>query len=258
MGEGKQIDRLAMRGRPQGSPVIHQRWENLLFLHWAVDPQALRPLIPSALEIDTFQDKAWIGITPFHLEDVRPVMLPAFPGLSTFDEINVRTYVLHDGRPGIWFFSLDASKLMHAVASRIYFMMPYFKASIEFRQEEHRFTFDLHRAGPPEAAFYARWQTGPRLRDPDVDSLAFFLVERYNCFSVEGRRVYQTRIYHHPWILEEAAIEELCSKMMSALGLAEPVADPLIHFSRSLDIEIWAPTQIGEAFPAQKVRIPID
>ncbi len=258
MGKEGEIDRLGMRARPPGTPVMHQRWEDLLFLHWSFEPEALRPLIPDALEIDTFDGKAWVGITPFHLEDVRPSMLPAVPGLSSFDELNVRTYVVHKNQPGIWFFSLDASKLISAVAARIFFMLPYYRASIDFCRESARFDFDLNRAGPPHARFQGTWGPGERLRDPDRDSLAFFLVERYGCFQAEGRSVYQTRIYHHPWILDEARVERLSSTMLTALGLPEPNSDPLLHFSKSLEVEVWAPVPVGETTarpPGRKIPI---
>src|SRR5919197_218550 len=109
------IDRLAVRSKPPGTPVMHQTWQDLLFLHWPIDPIALRPLIPAALDIDTFEGQAWIGITPFALTDLRVTAMPPIPGLSSFDEVNVRTYVVHNGTPGIWFFSLDASKLIPAM-----------------------------------------------------------------------------------------------------------------------------------------------
>ena len=143
------IDRLTPRGRPPGSPILHQRWTNLLFLHWPIDPLLLRPSIPDALDIDTFDGSAWIGITPFHLEDLHPPRLPALPGLSDFNELNVRTYVVHKGNPGIWFFSLDASKLLPAMAARIFFMLSYFKSSIRFQQGEELFSYTLARSGPP-------------------------------------------------------------------------------------------------------------
>ncbi len=257
MGDESKIDRLALRARPEGTPVMHQRWENLLFLHWPVAPEILRPLLPTALQIDTFEGKAWLGITPFHLKDVRPSMLPAFPGLSSFDELNVRTYVLHKGVPGIWFFSLDASKLISAVAARIFFMLPYYKATIGFEMEQTSFGFELNRAGPPGARFRAAWKVGPRLRDPDLESLAFFLVERYCCFVVEGRGVYQVRVYHHPWILEEAVLTDFSSSMIAALGVPEPASEPITHFSKSLDVEVWAPVPVGETLPQPGVEIPI-
>src|SRR5438093_2627949 len=101
------LDRLAMRARPEGTPVMHQRWENLVFLHWPLAPDLVRPLIPMELEIDTFQDEAWIGITPFSFTNVHLTAIPPIPGLNSFQEINVRTYVHYHGIPGIWFFSLD-------------------------------------------------------------------------------------------------------------------------------------------------------
>src|SRR5687767_11115562 len=113
------LDRLAMRARPEGSPVMHQNWENLLFLHWPIDPVAIRPLIPEGLEIDTFDGKAWIGITPFALTGLRVLSMPPIPGLDLFIELNVRTYVQYKGVPGIWFFSLDVSKLIPVLAARM-------------------------------------------------------------------------------------------------------------------------------------------
>src|SRR5881296_4376481 len=112
MGTAVSLDRLAMRARPQGSPVMYQNWGNLLFLHWPIDPTSIRPLIPEELEIDTSDGKAWLGITPFAMTGVRFVALPPVPGLESFLELNVRTYVHFKGMPGIWFFSLDASKLI--------------------------------------------------------------------------------------------------------------------------------------------------
>jgi uncharacterized protein YqjF (DUF2071 family) len=252
----KGIDRLAMRGRPKGDPVMHQNWENTLFLHWPVAPSVLRPLIPSALDLDTFDDKAWLSITPFHIDDVHPPKFPAFPGLSSFHELNVRTYVTHQGIPGIWFFSLDASKLIPTVAARIFFMIPYFKATIRFLQTTENFAFSLSRSIPSKAEFKASWKVGTRLRDPDADSLAFFLVERYCAFAAEGNTIYQIRIYHHPWILDEAQVELRSSSMISSLGLPEPASEPLAHFSRSVEAEIWAPTPVGiSTHPGLRIHV---
>ena len=236
------LDRLAPRSKPEGEAIMHQRWENLLFLHWPIEPAVLRPLIPEPLEIDTFEGQAWIGITPFELKNLHLAYLPPVPGLSAFNEVNVRTYVHHRDFPGVWFLSLDASKLIPALAARLFFMLPYYKAEMAFGQREGRYQFALNRAGPPEASFEASWRVGMRLRAPDVESLAFFLVERYCYFAVAPEGVYTTRIYHHPWILEEAFVESHASTMLSALGLPEPAAAPLAHFSRSLNVDIWQPT----------------
>lgn len=239
-----QIDRLAMRGRPEGEPIIRQNWEDLLFLHWPIDPAELRPLIPPHLEIDTFDGKAWIGLTPFRLTGLRVSVLPQVPGLNVFEEMNVRTYVHHHGKPGIWFFSLDASKLVPALAARLFFALPYFPANIDFSNSGGRFSFLLNRTAGPNASFRADWRTGVRLRDPDVESLAFFLVERYCFFSVQETAVQMTRIYHHPWILDEAVVGSCESHMLQGLGLTEPTDPPIAHFSKFLDVEIWPPVNV--------------
>ncbi|HKQ39939.1 MAG TPA: DUF2071 domain-containing protein, partial [Verrucomicrobiae bacterium] len=182
---------------------------------------------------------------PFALTNLHLAHLPPVPGLSAFNELNVRTYVHYRDFPGIWFFSLDASKLIATIAARLFFMLPYFKAEIAFGEREAKYQFALRRLGPPEASFNASWRVGMRLRDPDVESLAFFLAERYCYFAVAPEGVYMTRIYHHPWILEEAFVESYDSKMLSALGLPEPTVAPLAHFSRSLNVDIWQPAMAG-------------
>jgi uncharacterized protein len=104
-----EVDRLSVRSRPPGRPIMYQSWGGLLFMHWPVPARSLRPLIPDPLAIDTLDGVAWVGITPFTTWGLRPVLLPAIPLLSESHEINVRTYVHLDGIPGVWFFSLDAN-----------------------------------------------------------------------------------------------------------------------------------------------------
>ena len=223
---------------------MHQRWEDLLFLHWPVAPEVIRPLIPPMLEIDTFDGSAWISITPFELNDLRVAALPPIPGLSSLYEVNVRTYVHFNGVPGIWFFSLDSSKAIPAVAARVAFMLPYFSADIAFTRAGASFDFSLARPGPPSAHFHARWATGIRLRDPDTESLTFFLVERYCYFATRDDSLYICRIYHHPWILEEVTEVTHQSTLIGALGIIEPGTRPLAQHSRALDVDVWAPEML--------------
>jgi uncharacterized protein YqjF (DUF2071 family) len=238
------LDRLAMRAKPPGSPAMSQTWENLLFLHWPIDPGVIRPLIPAPLEIDTFEGNAWIGITPFAMTALRLNSFPSIPGIGSFLELNVRTYVHHDGVPGIWFLSLDASKLIPAMAARLLFMLPHFRADMEFVQNDTQFRFESKRTASAMAEFTATWQIGQRLREPHLDSLAFFLVERYGFFSGTDRGLSMTRIYHHPWILEEALVLSYRSTMIAAVGPPEPDNSPLAHFSRKMNVEVWAPTPV--------------
>lgn len=235
------LDRLAMRGRPQGDPLMRQNWENLLFLHWAFDPKALAPLIPLPLELDLFEDKAWLGITPFRVTGMKLSALPEIPGFTAFEELNVRTYVHYKGMPGVYFLSLDVSKFIPAIGVRMFYGLPYFHANIETSRRANEFTFDLSRTSPREAHFHAHWMKGIRLQDPSLDSLAFFLVERYALFTVQNNKVEMTRIYHHPWILDEARVLKTTSTMLNPLGLTDPASEPLAHFSSVGNVEIWPP-----------------
>src|SRR5688500_4091579 len=130
------VDRLAVRHRPDGQPVMHQNWGKLLFMHWRIKQELLTPYIPSELEIDTFGDSAWIAVTPFTMWDIRafPPFIPAVPVLSAMHELNVRTYVHYDGVPGVWFFSLDANSAAAVFGARTLFHLPYYNAEIELEQ----------------------------------------------------------------------------------------------------------------------------
>ena len=107
-------DRIDARERPVGWPIMYQSWDKLLFLHWEIPYDDLRRLIPAPLEIDTFEGKAWLTISPLTIYDARPVFVPPIPYLSRLHELNVRSYVYYDGVPGVWFFSLDANKQPYA------------------------------------------------------------------------------------------------------------------------------------------------
>jgi uncharacterized protein YqjF (DUF2071 family) len=235
------LDRLAPRARPPGSPTMHQNWENLLFLHWPIDPSALRPLIPEPFDLDLFDGQAWIGITPFELTGLRIYPLPEVPGLNSFHELNVRTYVHFRGVPGVWFFSLDASKVIPAIAARVTYMLPYYKAVMGFEVNGNRFRFSSQRVAPSVAGFEAEWTSGPLLRDPDVESLAFFLAERYCLYVQTPEGLQRTRIYHPPWILQDATVHSYSSTMLAPVGLPDPTTMPLAHYSKKLEVEVWAP-----------------
>ena len=238
------VDRLAMRGKPEGSELMSQNWEDLLFMHWSVEPAAMRQLVPAQLELDTFDGKCWLGITPFRLTNLHLKSLPAIPGLDSFLEVNVRTYVVHNGVPGIYFFSLDASKAIPAMAARTLFTLPYFKAEMDFKVDAGAYRFHSTRATSP-ASLSVEWTVGKRLRDPHSDSLAFFLVERYCFFAVADGAVMMTRVYHHPWILEEALLTRVETSMMVPQGIPELSGEPITHFSHFLDVDIWPPKQVG-------------
>src|SRR4028118_1160406 len=139
------VDRLSIRARPSGIPIMHQRWGSLLFMHWPVPAELLRPLIPEPLVVDTHEGLAWVGITPFTMWGVRPAFAPPLPFLSESHELNVRTYVHLDGVPGVWFFSLDAGNAAAVLGARVAFHLPYFRARTSLERRERRLYFSSRR-----------------------------------------------------------------------------------------------------------------
>src|SRR4051794_16067195 len=139
------IDRLSVRNRPAGCPVLHQRWHGLAFLHWHVAPEALRPFVPASLELDLFDGAAWVGLTPFTVSRMRPSLLPPLPGLSDAHEINFRTYVHRDGVPGLWFFALDATNPLAVWGARLTYRLPYYRARMQVARQPARTTFHSER-----------------------------------------------------------------------------------------------------------------
>src|SRR2546423_6108074 len=132
----RNIDRLSIRRRPKGLPLMRQWWGKLLFMHWPVSPGLLRPLIPQHLSIDTYEGQAWVGVVPFKMWGVRPYFTPPVPGLSSFLELNVRTYVHYEGVPGVWFHSMDIDSTVARWGARHVFFLPYYDAEMSLAQKE--------------------------------------------------------------------------------------------------------------------------
>jgi uncharacterized protein YqjF (DUF2071 family) len=235
------LDRLSIRSRPPGKPLMHQQWGKLLFMHWRIEADRLRPLIPPGLEIDTFDGSSWIAIVPFTMWDIRvfPPYAPAVRGLSAMHELNVRTYVHLKGTPGVWFFSLDCNSAAAVFGARTFYYLPYHNAEIALEQTDSRIDYSSIRSDKPAATFRAAWHIGEPLPTSDPDSLEFFLTERYCLFSAHKNNLYRSRIHHQPWSLQTATLDSHSSTMIEALGLNEPSGPPLLHYAEELAVDIW-------------------
>jgi len=235
------IDRLSIRTRPKGQPLMHQKWGKLLFMHWRIDPELLRPLIPDGLEIDVFDNSAWIGIVPFTMWDIRafPPYAPAMPGINAMHELNVRTYVHLNGTPGVWFFSLDCTNSAAVFGARTFFYLPYFNAEITLDQDDLQIDYSSKRTDKPLATLKTTWTIGHSIPQTQPESLEFFLTERYCLFSEHKGKLYRSRINHQPWPLQTASVSSHSSTMIQALGLAEPADAPLIHYAEQIEVDIW-------------------
>jgi uncharacterized protein len=228
--------------------ALFMSWRDLLFMHWAVPEEVLQPLIPSALRLDTFDGSAWLGVTPFSMSGVRPRFLPSVPPLSNFPELNVRTYVTAEGKPGIWFFSLDAHNPVAVRLARAAFRLPYFdaKMSCNVAGDEVRYrSIRTHRRAP-RAEFAGHYRPVGEPLESRPGTLEEFLTERYCLYAADGRgNVYRGDIHHHPWLLQRAELEVETLAMTQQIGVALPQTEPLLHFSKRLDTLAWPPRRIS-------------
>ncbi len=217
---------------------MHQHWGKLLFLHWRIEEELLRPLIPATLEIDTFDGSAWIAATPFTMWGIRASFLPPIPGARAFHELNVRTYVHLDGVPGVWFFSLDAANALAVWGARNFYHLPYFKAEMSLEQKGKIIEYSSKRMNSP-AEFHATWVIGESLPQSQPGTLQFFLTERYCLYTSHRGELYRARIFHSPWSLQTAMLSGFDSSMIESHGLPTPRGEPLLHYSEEIAVDIW-------------------
>ena len=233
---------------PDAPWVQGQTWRDLLFAHWPVEVEALRALVPPALEIDTFEDRAYLGIVPFQMEDVAPRGVPALPRISAFPEVNVRTYVRHAGIDGVLFLSLDAGDRLAVEGARRGFHLPYFQASMSIERDADRVHFRSERRdrrGRPASIDVDYRPFGP-VTLAERGSLDDWLTARYRLFAVDGRgRLTRTEIRHAPWPLRPAEAEFRVETLAVAQGVRLSDEPPHLLFAELLDVRAWWPRRVS-------------
>ncbi len=227
---------------------MFQRWENLLFAHWCVEPTAVAPKIPPGLTLDLWQGGAWIAVTPFEISRLRLRGLPPIPGVSRFPELNVRTYVTTRGKPGVWFFSLDAGSPLAVFFARRLYHLPYFPARMACVKNGTAVSYRCDRDGPVPAGFLADYEPVGEPFQAAAGSIEEWLTGRYRLYASKGGALYRVEIEHEPWTLSAAKAEIHRNTMAAAAGLELPAETPLLHFSRSLDVRVFWPERVGRSF----------
>ncbi len=247
---------------PAGPWIMTQTWNDLAFFHYAIEPAVLRALVPSVLTLDLWQGAAWLSIVPFWMNHVRPPGIPSLPGLSTFPELNVRTYVTYEDKPGIYFFSLDAGNLSAVWGARLFYRLPYWHASMKV--ERSRASLKDARIGETEPAqirYSSQRIHGPSASEgpaqfrcsyrgvgkPDIAharTLDEFLVERYCLYAVTHKHLYRGEVHHLPYEVQRCdfAIEK--NTMAEPIGLRLPQTPELAHYSSRLKVLIWPPEKL--------------
>ena len=231
-----------------GAPwVMAQWWHDLLFAHWRVPAAALQPLLPAGLDLDTFDGSAWLGVVPFRMSGIRPRALPPLPALSAFAELNVRTYVTRDGRPGVWFFSLDATQPLAVRFARRAFHLPYMDAEMacEAHGEDLRYRSRRTQAGEARADFIGRYGPAGPVFQAVPGSLEHWLTERYCLYAADAAgRLLRAQIHHLPWPLQPAWAELELNTMARPLGLDLNTAPASLLFARELEVVVWWPERV--------------
>ncbi|HVE71736.1 MAG TPA: DUF2071 domain-containing protein [Thermoanaerobaculia bacterium] len=243
------IDRVTPTLEPDQQVLMHQNWHHLLFLHWEIPAAALRAMLPPRLTLDTFEGKAYVGLIPFTMTGVRPILLPPLPGVSSFHEVNVRTYVHVDGRdPGVWFFSLDASSKLAVAAARGAYHLPYFDADIDFRAGDGPLPlieFDSRRTDPRgtmPANLHVRYRPveGP-VAAAAPGTFEHFLCERYILYSQDDQRaLYRARVHHQPYPLQRAEVPALDETLVWAAGIRRAEGVGHRHYAREVNVKVYS------------------
>ena len=248
---------------------MFQRWHDLLFAHWALEPEQVRPLVPPELELDLFDGRAWVGIIPFWMSDVHVRGLPPLPGSGTFPETNLRTYVrlpleqkgqskehsgLSSGRaasdeiskPGVYFFSLDAASLQAVLAARLGFGLPYFwsRMSVKATNRDHIEYSSVRRQRPRPAEVKVNYAPDGAVIERKSE-LEVFLTERYCLYVVRRGVVHRAQIHHLPWPLQPAEAEFGKNMLAAAHGLKLSEPPQTLHFTKRLDVLIFGPERVA-------------
>jgi hypothetical protein len=245
------LERLRLRKPPRRFAVLRQRWRHLGFLHWAVDPMAIAPLLPPGIDLDTWDGKAYLGIVPFTVRGSRPSFLPAITAIGSFHELNLRTYVHRRGSdPGVWFFSLDAASRIAVWGARAAYKLPYFYASMALQTSQERVvSFSSRRSDPGRhpphfACSYEPVSVPAKAR---VGTLDFFLTERYLLYSWDQRRLRRARVAHHPYPLCRARILDLEEDLIASVGVSlDRGQAPIAHYAEQVDVRIYPPSIVRE------------
>ena len=225
---------------PDNAWVMGQTWKDLLFAHWPIPAEAMRPHVSPQVSLDVFDGQAWLGVTPFQVTGLRLVATPPIPRLSTFLELNVRTYVTVGGKPGILFFSLDAGSAVAVQAARRFYRLPYFRARMSAERTGPLVDYSSERVAGAAGQFAFKGRYGPtgEVFQANPGSLEYFLAERYCLYTVDEGQLFRGEIHHPPWPLQPAEAE-IDLNTMAPPGI-ETSGEPLLHFARRQDVVIWS------------------
>jgi len=230
---------------------MRQRWAHLLFLHWQVDPEQLKPLLPPGVQLDTYEGLAYVGLVPFTMTGVHPWWAPPVKALSDFHETNVRTYVHLNGgsHPGVWFFSLDAANSLAVRIARGMWKLPYHKARMRLdvrgtqplgiAPPEIEYESERLWPGPVPAKCAVHYSPVPMYAESVPGSLEHFLVERYLLYAYRNDKLYRGQVYHSAYPLQRVRVHSIDESLINAAGILRGDEPPIAHYASELNVRIY-------------------
>ncbi|WP_216830153.1 YqjF family protein [Alkalihalobacterium elongatum] len=235
---------------PSGNWVMRQTWSSLLFAHYKVPKSLIRSVIPTCFEVETFEEEAWISVVPFFMSGIRARGLPELPFTPSFPELNVRTYITFNGRPGVYFFSLDASSKVAVSLANLTYNLPYMNANMSCVSKEREIEFTSERTDnrANKGVFSAKYFPVSDVYFAKPGTLEHWLTERYSLFVTKGMGIYEGRINHKPWPLQRAEVQFGVNTVAQSVGI--PIEDPpdLLQYSNKLKVVVWPPKKVGLFF----------
>jgi uncharacterized protein YqjF (DUF2071 family) len=233
-----------------GTATMIHHWRRVAFVHWRYPAELVQALVPGGLEVETCDGSAWVSLVPFLMHRVRPPRMPPLPWLSTFPETNLRTYVRGpEGGSGIFFFTLDATRLAAVLAARASLALPYRWSAAALRRRDGCLEYVGVRRwpGPVPAGYALRVRVGTGFAQDEPDELDHFLTARHRLYTALAGRLVAVDAEHPPWPLHRAAVERLREDLTVAAGLPSPDQAPLAHASPGVRVRIGLPRVVGRA-----------
>jgi uncharacterized protein len=237
MSGSPELDRIAPTVRPDGAIAGTQWWRNLLFLHWHVPREEVRAIVPDELELDLWEDRTYVGLVPFRMHRIRPKWWPVAWGLN-FLECNLRTYVHYRGRPGVYFFSLDASNWLACQGARVGWSLPYFHAKMSEEMPDGAIDFRVDRN--PSTGLTLRYRIGAPMGPSEPGTVEHFLLERYLLFTKRRGKILCGHVHHVSYPTYHAEVLDLEESLFEAAGLTAPARPPeFVHWSPGVDVDVF-------------------
>ena len=236
-------------------PALMHTWSELSFVHWPYDPAAIQTLLPDGLTVDVKDGLAWVGLVPFHCT-IRPPGTPRIPWASSFEEMNVRTYVRGpDGVPGVWFITLDAARLGAVLIARATYGLRYFWSKMVFTRVGDVVTYSSRRRWPARSNVVGTiaLEVGTPLRPEEVTPLEAFFTDRWSFYGCLAGRLYRGEVEHAPWELDRAHLLHCDTGLVTACGLPQPDGNPVAHHSKAVEVRMSGPKRFsGSIYRRQK------